>query len=707
MLKRVFVAGWALMLTSGALRAEEALLVDSRVPDTVGAMLEAQSFKRWSPDPARFNTPLFRQALGFYASGKMEAADSLARQQTDPGARAALEWAAIRSGRATLGFDRLNAFLVANPEFPMRDWIRRRAESALFDERQSGADARVFFENYTPDTAAGKIVLATLKRDDGDLKQAVALVRGAWRDNTVSPGIERAILKSFPDIISESDNRYRAERLVFKGENGEAFRIAALINPGYLAALKALNAALHEHGNAEALLNAVPYGEQRGAPFILAKTQILRRSGKLAEAAKLIRTAPRTQEQIVNSEQWWAELRFLTRKLLDAGLINDAYAVASHFRATQDASRVDAEFTAGWIALRYLKDGEAAEVHFARAANFARPPLSISRGNYWLARSRELQHRNAVPAYERAALYGTTYYGQLASAALGETKLNLRGLNATESERNAFEQRTGTQALRLLLDHNASELAQPLAIDYSQILGKSAELDALSQVLAEYRDPGILLRSAKAANLRGFPMDRHAFPVFGIPEFSPLPGSADKAMVFAIARQESAFDAKAVSSAGARGLMQMMPATAAATARKMSVPFALSALTAQPQLNAQLGAAHLGELMQGQRGSYILVFAAYNAGPGRVQEWIRAYGDPRNPDVDAIDWIERIPITETRNYVQRVMENMQVYRALFTQDHALLIHADMQRGIRPALAAAKSDPVTTGSIKPAVKPESN
>ena len=198
---------------------------------------------------------------------------------------------------------------------------------------------------------------------------------------------------------------------------------------------------------------------------------------------------------------------------------------------------------------------------------------------------------------------------------------------------------------------------------------------------------------------RGFPMDKHAFPQFGIPEFNPLPNSAEKAMVYAIARQESAFDPNAVSGAGARGLMQMMPATAAATARQRSIPFALYQLTSAPDLNAQLGAAHLGELMQSNRGSYIMVFAAYNAGPGRVQEWVKAYGDPRDSNVDAIDWVERIPITETRNYVQRVMENMQVYRALFSQNHTLLIGSDMLRGAKSGIIMTPDDGIVTGSLR--------
>ncbi len=666
---------------------------------------QVQPMNAAQPDNrATFSQALFAQTLAAYKAGRIADGDALAitqlsTPQPDPAIRAALEWAAIRSARSTLGFNRLQAFLATYPDFPMADWIRRRAESTLFDEHRSISDIRSFFANYQPDTAAGKLSLARLKLQDGDVQAAQNLVKNAWRENTISTSMERIIAKEFPNAISESDIRYRAERLVYKNEISEALRLASNLNEGFANSLKALHSALKERGNTEVLLNAVPPQEQRNPPYILAKSQTVRRAGKLLEAAKLLNTAPREQAKLVNGHEWWVERRFLSRKLMDAGFITQAYAVTSGYKATEDADRIDAEFMAGWIALRYLQDAEASEPHFERAASFAKTPLSISRSNYWLARARAAQKRDAALAYTNASTYGTTYYGQLASHALGQTKLNIREHRASLQEKQEFEQRVDIRAFKLLMENGAQDLAQPLALDYGATLTNAVDIDAFNHVLASYRDAGLSLRTAKAAYYRGFATDKHAFPQFGIPEFNALPNSAEKAMVYAIARQESAFDANAVSGAGARGLMQMMPATAAATARQRAIPFALYQLTTEPQLNAQLGAAHLGELIQNYRGSMIMVFAAYNAGPGRVQEWVRAYGDPRDPSIDAIDWIERIPITETRNYVQRVMENMQVYRALFSQNHALLIGQDMQRGVKQGVILTPDDGIVTGSLR--------
>ncbi|MDQ4136982.1 MAG: lytic transglycosylase domain-containing protein, partial [Pseudomonadota bacterium] len=212
----------------------------------------------------------------------------------------------------------------------------------------------------------------------------------------------------------------------------------------------------------------------------------------------------------------------------------------------------------------------------------------------------------------------------------------------------------------------------------AQRLADPTQLNALGDLAVEQRDSRALLAVGKTAVQRGFPLDLHAFPTIGIPAYEPVGDPVEKAMVYAIARQESAFDPRAQSHAGARGLMQLMPATAKRTAKRFGVDFNLDRLLSDASYNAKIGAAHLGELMQDWKGSLILTFASYNAGGGNVKKWIDAYGDPRSPHVDPIDWVERIPFSETRNYVQRVMENLQVYRSRLGERSAVLIESDLR-----------------------------
>ncbi|MFC2249595.1 lytic transglycosylase domain-containing protein [Labrys portucalensis] len=208
-------------------------------------------------------------------------------------------------------------------------------------------------------------------------------------------------------------------------------------------------------------------------------------------------------------------------------------------------------------------------------------------------------------------------------------------------------------------------------------LQDSQQLALLGQIALDNLDTKTALTVGKSATQRGLPLDAIAFPIGAIPGFESS-GNVERAVVYGIARQESEFGHEVVSSAGARGLMQVMPSTAKATARLAGIAFDAKKLTSDPVYNARLGEAHLGDLIGRFRGSYIMTFAAYNAGPGKVAEWVKAYGDPRDPKVDPIDWVERIPYTETRNYVQRVLENVQVYRSRLDTTSTLLIEADLR-----------------------------
>jgi soluble lytic murein transglycosylase len=229
--------------------------------------------------------------------------------------------------------------------------------------------------------------------------------------------------------------------------------------------------------------------------------------------------------------------------------------------------------------------------------------------------------------------------------------------------------------------------ALPLAIELGRFGTDPVEIDAVADLFAAQANAPAVLAIGRGAVDRGLPVMQHGYPTFGIPKFQPLPGSQEAAMVYAIARQESAFNPKAMSHVGARGLMQFMPATAARTARRFNQPYHVNMLTENPTFNAMLGAAHLGELMEETKGSIVMTFASYNAGGKRVREWVEAYGDPRKPGVDVVEWVERIPIYETRHYVQKVMENLQVYRARMQGNFAVLrINEDMLSGRREDLS---------------------
>ncbi len=623
------------------------------------------------PDPGRpvlgteVDGPALRGAVEAYRRGQVSEGDRIRDGIKDPAARALLDWAAIRAG-AGIGFERTVAFIRDNPDWPVGAMVRRRAEEALLSQRKSPSVVRAYFASRRPQSAPGKFALALAFKADGLPEDAAALARDLWREDTFGRTLELKVLDAFPGTIGEVDHRYRMERALMKEDWDTAGRAAAYAGKAYGTLVRARRAVEAKASNAGAALDAVPPSLRQDSSYLFSRAQYLRRLDKPAEAAAVMAQAPRNPEVLADPDEWWIERRIVARKLLDAGDAKTAYAVAAGHSARTVEKRIEAEFHAGWIALRFLHEANVAGTHFATAAAIAETPISVARAAYWQGRAAEAagQTIEARAFYERAGAQPIAYYGQLARAKLGQGSLLApvqhprrgRPHRLREPQRRAGPAPAGRGRHQ---GHDAAALH-----GFRPAPDRPAELNALGDVAMSLNDPRALVAIGKTAVQRGLPLDRHAYPTNGIPtyEASSAVPQVERAMVFAIARQESQFDPRAQSSVGARGLMQMMPATAQRTARRVSAAFDTDRLTSDPAYNARLGQAHLGELMEDWRGSYILAFAAYNAGGGNVKKWIDAYGDPRNPNVDPVDWVERIPFTETRNYVQRVTENLQVYR---------------------------------------------
>lgn len=631
------------------------------------------------PAVAPGDLALARQAIGEHRRGNRTLGDALAEKLEDPAARLALDWVAIRQAKQSAGFPRLTGFLARNPDFPMADWVRKRAEEALYIERPGAGIISAFFGERRPETAPGMIALARVQLAAGDLAAAQTLVREAFRDGKTNAGIRTTIAKEFAGLITPADQRYLAHRLIYDGATGEGLRVAASLPPAHRQLAEILAGSINETGGDPARIDPALQGDAAAA-FV--RVQHLRRAGKIAEAGRALLAAPRQAEAIVDGDEWWIERRMMVRKLLDAGDAATAYRAAAEHGAEASMYIVDAEVHAGWIALRFLNDAQKALPHFERAAVAAEAPASLARAHYWRGRALEALGEDAALAYRQAAQHRHAYHGQLAMERLGDRAMPDLTATIDLPRLEEVSRRPALRAIRVLLDSDAADLAQPLIIDLARQAEDLETSTALGDLVARYGLPRLTVLAGKMAMQKGLKAEEHAFPTFGIPPYDPVDGSAEAAIVYSIARQESEFDAKAVSHAGARGLMQLMPATARRTASRFRIPLDVNRLTQDGALNARIGAAHLGELFGEYNGSYVLSFAAYNAGGRRVKEWTTAYGDPRNPAVDVVDWIERIPITETRHYVQKILENVQVYRVKLAGNRPLGLAADLRRGAR-------------------------
>ena len=599
---------------------------------------------------------------------------------SDPVARKLAEWIILRSDDNGASVERYRAFISANPSWPSQTFLRRRLEAALWDDHRDDATVWAWFENESPLSAKGKFALARAMIARGDRSNAERLVRNAWRHDSMSGETESTALDLFGALITPGDHKARMDFLLYGSEHEAALRAANRLGANQVALAKARIAAYRKAANTKALLDAVPH-ELHGDPgYMFSKIQLLRRQEKFAEAAQLMLGAPKDPGRLHNLDEWWIERRLLARKMLDIGENRTAYLIARDAALpARDIYKTEQEFTAGWIALRFLTDPATAAQHFARIGVGSVNPTALARAGYWQGRATEAAGRSqeARAAYTRAAEQSTSYYGQLARAKLGLPQIELNGAQAGRSR--GIERLEIVRAVQLLYELDEREIAIPILAD----MGENGDPDALvglGELASRNSDARGMLLMGKAALNRGLPFDFYAYPVTGIPPFKPIGPEVERSIVYAIARQESAFNPAVVSPAQAYGLMQVTPDAARYVCKRHGATYDLGRLKSDSVYNAALGAAELGGLLEDYRGSYIMTFAAYNAGRGSVKKWVERYGDPRDPKVDAIDWVEQIPFSETRNYVQRIMENLQVYRARFGGGTRLQIEADLHRG---------------------------
>jgi soluble lytic murein transglycosylase len=599
---------------------------------------------------------------------------------SDPLARKLAEWLILRSDDNGASVERYRAFIAANPSWPSQTFLRRRVEAALWDDHRDDATVWAWFENESPMSAKGRFALARAMLARGDRANAERLVREAWRNDTMSDDTENAALDQFGALLTPGDQKARMDLLLYGSEHEAALRAARRLGGDEVALAKARIATYHKASNTRALLEAVPRELHGDAGYIFSRIQLLRREEKFAEAAQLMLSAPKNPDRLYNVDEWWVERRLLSRKMLDVGENRTAYLIARDAALpARDIYKTEQEFTAGWIALRFLNDPATAAQHFARIGVGSVNPTALARAGYWQGRAAEAEGRSheARAAYAAAAEHSTSYYGQLARAKLGLPQIELNGAPAARGR--GIERLEIVRAVQLLYALEEREIAIPIFAD----MGENGDPDALvglGELASRNGDARGMLLVGKAALNRGLPFDFYAYPVTGVPPFRSIGPEVEQSIVFAITRQESAFNPADASPAQAYGLLQVTPDAGRYVCKKYGAGFDLGRLKNDPAYNAALGAAELGGLIEDYRGSYIMTFAAYNAGRGSVKKWIERYGDPRNPKVDAVDWVEEIPFAETRNYVQRVMENLQVYRARFGGGTRLQIEADLHRG---------------------------
>ena len=621
-----------------------------------------------------------KQALDALDKNKQTTALAIQKGMKPSLDRTLLTYILAIGGYQGLPASEIKAFYNKHPRWPSRSLIARRVEEAVSRETPAGTALARAFGNRVPKSTSAAIEVAISQMKAGNKKQAAKIIRPIWRDNVLNDGLERRILSNLHSVLTNNDHFHRASYLLYRERANGAVRLKKYLSSAQDKVVDARVAVIRHKRNASSKLKAVPRSMRSDPGYIFSYIQYLRRAGHETKAADMMLKAPHNADKLINLREWWVERRLLSRIMLNKGDARRAYKIAAGHTARAGKDYSEAEFHAGFFALRYLKDTKTAAVHFEKSWKKSTRARDKARGLYWQGRAWEAAgNKTTARKFYAAAANPTVYYGQLALEELGQTHLQLKHPpTASAALKAQFNRRELVQAIKRLKAIGHKERAGPIFRHLARILGNPSEISLAHQLAQSYGLHQNAVQVGQIALSRGMPADKMAFPLNVIPRSAKTNG-VDIAVIYALSKQESVFNIQAVSHANARGLMQMLPATAKTTARKLGVRYSRSRLTSDPKYAVLLGSAFLKQNLEKFNGSYILTFAAYNAGPGRPPQWIDRFGDPRSRRISAIDWIERIPFSETRDYVMKLIENLQVYEARI-HNRKLDISKDLKRG---------------------------
>jgi soluble lytic murein transglycosylase len=631
-----------------------------------------------------------KQAFAAISAGDIAKAAPLREAISDPTAKKLVGWYALSRGFGSA--PEYRDFLGRNPTWPQRWLLQQRLEETLFTRGGAAGDIIGYFKTTPPATAVGEAALASAHLAAGDKEKARAIAAKTWREGDLPATLETGFLERFGALLTPSDHRWRLDRYLMgdrrwndarKTQSAYIRRMIPLLAPEERTKAEARLAVYLRSSAAEKMIAALPAESKVDWGLVFQRIQLLRRKGSNDAAVKLLLDAPTDAAKIVSPDDWWEERRALAYEALEKGNAKLAYRLIEDAGALTVNPLKEQRFMAGWVAMRYLKDIAAAEKHFRAMRAAADGPLSRAKADYWVGRVLEAKGDadEARSFYKRAAGERDTFHALLSRLKLspGEQKLEIATpAQPTEEEARAFQALDSLAAAVIAKKAGlGADIVRPFLANSRTAMKSEAWSGLVAHFAESLGDTQMSLRIAKTALGDGHNLLIYSYPLGAFPGYEPLRDPPELAMLLGIARQETEFNTQIVSGAGARGLLQVMPVTAKHVCTDHKIKCDIPRLLTDKVYNTMIGSAYIGDRMGEFDGSYVLTLAGYNAGPGRARQWMREFGDPRSGKVDPIDWIERIPFEETREYVAKVLSNIQIYRARLGQQPALRLHRDL------------------------------
>jgi len=592
-----------------------------------------------------------------------------ARSALRPGSieRKTLDWAIAMRGRS------FSPALLVEASAGLKNWPGQLTRRRVFEQvllkgpvKYSDNDIRYAFSNADPDTNDARIALALAELKAGNRKRARKLVSNIFQGSNLTKAQSNIITRKLNGVLTRDDYRARVEYLLSRERVTGASRIAGAA--GMTRLVKARAAVLRKSG-AVAALNAVPSNQRSSANYLYSLAKHQREKGQLKQAARTILSVGRNAVHPQFADKYANEMRILASDLMEKRDYRTAYQLFTRNLAAKDTRKIEADFSAGWVALRKIGDHKTALRHFRDVLKRATKPASKARGYYWIARAYEAagNRSRAVANYTAAAEFDTVFYGQIAANKTGKRRLSIKRPRVTSQDRAAYKRNELVQAIALLEGAGAKGRAGIIYRFLGWRLATPGQVAILAAQAERQGRHAWSLHIGRTAYARGLEYETLAFPLGAIPRKTRMHG-ASLPLVYGVARQESAFKIDVVSGVDAHGLLQLLPGTAKMVSGWVGLPYSKSRLTTDPGYNAELGSAFLARNLKRFNGSFVLTLAAYNAGPRRPEEWVKRFGDPRGKSIEeALDFIEQIPFRETRNYVQHCLENYHIYRTRLTK----------------------------------------
>ncbi len=642
----------------------------------------------------------FSRAVDAMADRDWETAMQLATE-AGPVARDLVIWTRLREGQGP--FADYVTFLSRHPDWPGLDRLRARGEESILQDSPP-ADTLAYFGDRPPLTAIGALRLAEALVASDRVADADSVLTEAWLTLGLTDETQAALIAAFPDTLTPPLHAARTDAMLWRWRTEDATRMLPLLDDAQRALAEARIALIDDRPNQAAKIAAVPDGLQDDPGLAYDRFNRLADDGDYTDAVAILSERSVSAAALGDPFRWASWRATLARWAMREGRPDQAYALATSHYLTEGDLYADLEWVAGYVALTYLDDPTDAKTHFQRVEAAATGPISTSRGAYWTARAEEVldQPELAALSYDRAAQFQTAFYGLLAAEKLGRPlDAALIGADVVPDWRQAeFLRDDLAQAMLLLLAADERTSAVLFATKLAQTL-EPTEIAQLGAMFAAMDEPFLAVLIGKAAVERGIIIPAVAYPLH---RMATLDLPVETELALSIARRESEFNATVGSPVGALGLMQLMPGTAEEVAGELGLPYSRAKLTADWAYNATLGTRYLANLEAMFGPSPVMIAAGYNAGPSRPRTWMAQRGDPRQGDVDVIDWIEHIPFTETRNYVMRVTETIPIYQARLSGVAGPIRFTALLNGAKPFIRPqARPDPVavivaTTGPV---------